>query len=118
MSQGVECYSCLPKTAWPPTSSAAQAHSAPNSAAIVGSSDLVHEYSGVNAGQYTYRAWQYVPSTMTGLSYFILLNQYDDAGTNNNWSVQVSFDGDTNTVTNEGASAGTLPKSDRSHVVL
>ena len=21
MSQGVECYSCLPKTAWPPTSS-------------------------------------------------------------------------------------------------
>ena len=24
MSQGVECYSCLPKTAWPPTSQASQ----------------------------------------------------------------------------------------------
>ena len=23
MSQGVECYSCLPKTAWPPTSTSA-----------------------------------------------------------------------------------------------
>ena len=24
MSQGVECYSCLPKTAWPPTSNSPQ----------------------------------------------------------------------------------------------
>ena len=28
MSQGVECYSCLPKTAWPPTSSCHSTHTA------------------------------------------------------------------------------------------
>ena len=26
MSQGVECYSCLPKTAWPPTSLVDERH--------------------------------------------------------------------------------------------
>ncbi len=87
-----------------------QSHSAPNSVAILGASDLVHEYSGFTAGVWTYTAWQYVPVDLNGLSYFILLNQYDDGGTTNNWSTQVSFDGATNTVLNEGASGGqTLP---------
>ena len=71
--------------------SSAQARSAPNSAAIVGASDLVHEYSGYTSGPWVYTAWQYAPTDMTGLSYFILLNTYNDAGTNN-WSTQVQFD--------------------------
>ena len=89
--------------------SSAQAHSAPNSAAILGASDLVHEYAGYTAGQWTYTAWQYVPTDFTGTSYFILLNSYDDAGTSLNWSVQVSFNATTNLVTNDGVAGGTLP---------
>ncbi len=89
--------------------SAAQAASAPNSVAILGASDLVHEYSGVNSGQWTYTAWQYIPTDFTGQSYFILLNQYNDAGTTLNWSAQVLFNGTANTVTNDGGvSGGTL----------
>ena len=87
-----------------------QSHSAPNSVAILGASDLVHEYSGYTSGLWTYSAWQFVPTNLSGLSYFILLNQYDDAGLTNNWSTQVSFDGTANVVLNEGAAGGqTLP---------
>ena len=67
--------------------SSAQARSVPNSAAIVGASDLVHEYSGYTSGPWVYTAWQYAPTDMTGVSYFILLNQYDDAGATNNLSL-------------------------------
>ncbi|MCL4263628.1 MAG: S8 family serine peptidase, partial [Anaerolineae bacterium] len=87
---------------------AAQARSAPNSVDIVGNADLVQEYTGVTTGQWTYTAWQYVPSSMTGLSYFIMLNTYVDGGPNN-WSVQVNFNAATDVVTNDGASGGTLP---------
>jgi hypothetical protein len=79
----------------------AQARSAPASVDIVGPADLVHEYSGATSGQWVYTAWQYVPGDMTGLSYFILLNAYDDAGVTNNWSTQVSFDGTNGTVISE-----------------
>ncbi|MDX9953682.1 MAG: S8 family serine peptidase [Anaerolineae bacterium] len=84
----------------------AQAASAPNSVAILGASDLVHEYGGVNSGQWTYTAWQYIPTDFTGQSYFILLNSYDDAGSSLNWSAQVMFDGGTNLVTNDGGVSG------------
>ena len=65
---------------------------APNSVRIDGTSDLVHEYAGYTSGQWIYSAMQYIPTDFSGESYFILLNSYDDAGTNNNWSVQVRFD--------------------------
>jgi len=90
--------------------SSAQARSTPNSAAILAASDIVHEYAGAASGQWVYTAWQYVPSDFTGQSYFILLNSYDDAGTNNNWSAQILFDSTANTVTNDGGvSGGSLP---------
>ncbi|MEI2688245.1 MAG: hypothetical protein V9H69_00460 [Anaerolineae bacterium] len=86
-----------------------QFRSSPNSAAILGASDLVHEYSETD-GQWVYTTWQYVPADFTGQSYFIMLNSYDDAGANNNWSIQVMFDGGANQVLNDGgASGGTLP---------
>ncbi|MCL4263279.1 MAG: M36 family metallopeptidase [Anaerolineae bacterium] len=87
---------------------ATQARSAPNSVDIVGNADLVQEYTGATSGQWTYTAWQYVPSSMTGLTYFIMLNTYADGGPNN-WSVQVNFNAATDTVTNDGATGGTLP---------
>jgi subtilisin family serine protease/subtilisin-like proprotein convertase family protein len=87
----------------------AQANSAPNSAAILGATDLVREYSGYTSGTWTYTAWQYIPTDFVGQSYFIMLNSYDDAGTNLNWSVQVMLNGTANVVSNDGASGGTLP---------
>jgi hypothetical protein len=85
-----------------------QAISLPNSVDIAGNSDLVHEYTGATSGQWTYTAWQYIPGNMTGLSYFIMLNQYDDAGVTNNWSVQVNFDAGLGLVTSDNDGA-TLP---------
>ena len=87
--------------------SSTQARSALNSVDIVGATDLVHEYTGFTAGTWTYTAWQYIPSSLTGTTYFILLNGYDDTGATNNWSTQVNFT--PTTVTNDGAGAGTLP---------
>jgi len=87
-----------------------QARSTPNSVEIVGDSDLVHEYTDHNTGIWYYTAWQYIPSTLTGESYFILLNQYDDAGTTTNWSTQVHFNGTSDLVIADGEAAGaTLP---------
>ncbi|MFZ2358384.1 MAG: S8 family serine peptidase [Anaerolineae bacterium] len=85
--------------------SGAQFRSSPNSAEILGATDLVHEYAETD-GQWVYTAWQYVPTSFTGQSYFILLNSYDDAGATNNWSAQVMFDGGTNLVTNDGGVSG------------
>ena len=47
----------------------------------------------------------------TGVTYIILLNQYDDAGVTNNWSVQVDFDSSLGQVINTGVSQnpGVLP---------
>ena len=86
--------------------SATYARSAPNSVEIVNLNDLVHEYFGYTSGIWHYTAWQYIPAGSTGESYFILLNQYDDAGSTNNWSTQVNFNSDLNLVVAEGESAG------------
>ncbi|GAB4144779.1 MAG: hypothetical protein Fur0021_01620 [Candidatus Promineifilaceae bacterium] len=91
------------------STSDAQALSSPNSVAILGASDLVHEYSGYTSGVWNYTAWQYVPTDFTGNSYFIMLNTYNDAGSGLNWSTQVQFQGAANIVSNDGISGGTLP---------
>jgi hypothetical protein len=86
------------------------ARSAPNSVDILGASDLVHEYSGYTTGFWRYTAWQYIPTGFSGESYFILLNQYDDAGATNNWSTQVHFNAAQNLVIADGVGSGqTLP---------
>ena len=73
--------------------SSAQALSAPNSVAIGGSSDLVHEYSGVTSGAWTYYANVFMPTGRTGTTYFILMNRYSDAGGFQNgwWSVELGL---------------------------
>ena len=77
--------------------SSTQARSSANSANILAASDLVHEYAGHTSGLWTYTAYQYIPAAFSGMSYFILLNSYVDAGPYN-WSVQVAFDTGTGTV--------------------
>jgi hypothetical protein len=86
-----------------------QARSTPNSVDILGASDLTHSYSGYTSGQWTYTAWQYVPTDFTGITYFILLNTYTDGGADTNWSTQVNFNSATGLVTNDGTTGGTLP---------
>jgi hypothetical protein len=85
-----------------------QAHSAPNSVAVLGATDLTHPYSGYSAGKWTYTAWQYIPTDFAGMTYFILLNTYTDGGPYN-WSTEVVFDSISGLVTNDGPDAGTLP---------
>ncbi|HUM68752.1 MAG TPA: hypothetical protein PLK31_07905 [Chloroflexota bacterium] len=51
-----------------------RARSAPNSLDIASNSDLVREFSGISSGYWIFTAWQYVPSSMVGSSYFIMLN--------------------------------------------
>jgi hypothetical protein len=71
--------------------SSTQARTAANSVDILGPSDLVRTYTGYTSGTWTYSIWQYIPSTVTGNTYFILLNRYEVGGTNN-WSTQLCFD--------------------------
>jgi PKD repeat protein len=75
-----------------------QSRSAPNSVEIkwtdtVNWVDMVHQFFNVNSGNWTFSAWLYVPSTMTGNSYFILMNNYINGSHTNNadWSLQLEF---------------------------
>jgi hypothetical protein len=85
----------------------AQARSAPYSDQVWVVTDNVHEYSE-SSGQWVYSAWQYCPTDMTGITYFILLSAYDDAGATNVWTVQVGFDAANDLVTSE-FDGNTLP---------
>jgi len=68
--------------------------SSPNSVEIIDIADLVHEFSGYDSGQWTFTAWQYIPSDYIGDASFLLLNTYTDGGAhqNNHWSNAVTFD--------------------------
>ncbi|MEZ4645933.1 MAG: FixG Ig-like domain-containing protein [Chloroflexota bacterium] len=66
----------------------------PNSVDVLAATDLVHEYDGYTAGKWVYTAWQYIPGSFSGHTYFILLNTYADAGPNN-WSVILCYNSTT-----------------------
>ncbi|MCJ7696964.1 MAG: PKD domain-containing protein, partial [Thermoplasmata archaeon] len=72
----------------------AQSRSSPNSLEIAwfsgNSADMVHEYNDINSGIWTYTAYQYVPSAMTGNTFFILMNTYVTGVHNSpDWSLQL-----------------------------
>jgi hypothetical protein len=75
-------------------------YNSPNSVNITGGSDLVHTWSGLTSSRYEFSAMQYIPSSSTGTTYFILLNKYNDGGPYD-WSVQVSFNLGTSTILDE-----------------
>lgn len=79
----------------------------PNSVDISDRSDLVHEFH-VNSGLVHFRFFQYIPAHLSGTSYFIMLNQYDDNGSSNNWSVQVRFQSNTGLMIDDGT-GNTMP---------
>jgi hypothetical protein len=86
--------------------SGAQFASAPNSADIVGGTDLVREYTA-NGGLWRYSGSMYLPTGFTGSTYMILMSNYNDAGTNMHWSVQMLMNGTTNQVTDVSPNGGT-----------
>jgi hypothetical protein len=71
--------------------STAQARSGPNSMEITPPTDAIRQFEGIDSGQWRCTAWVYVPSSATGVPWFILLNQYADLGPYN-WSVQLQID--------------------------
>lgn len=75
----------------------------PHSVDVVGDTDLVQQYQGLVAGQFTYTAWQYVPVDFLGQSYFILLSHYEVPATQESckWAVQIRFDADLGIVESE-----------------
>jgi len=87
-----------------------QALSAPHSLAIDGPDDAVHEYSGYISDYWQYTAWQYIPVDAAGEdAFFILLNTYDPAGVDHNWSLQLAFDPDAEIVYDSDSASGSLP---------
>ena len=77
-----------------------QTLSSPHSVEIIDDTDLIHEFSGVSSGNWTFFAWQYIPSDFSGVTNFLLLNTYEDGGPHNNphWSNALSFDSNTGNV--------------------
>jgi PKD repeat protein len=73
--------------------------------------DMVHEFTNVNSGNWTFSAWLYVPSTMTGNSYFILMNNYINGSHTNNadWSLQLEFSATGGTIFDYNNVTKTLP---------
>lgn len=66
--------------------------SAPNSAEILPTSDLIHQFSGYTTGVWVFTGHLYIPTGFSGQCYFLLLNTYNHGGPYN-WSCQVMFDG-------------------------
>jgi hypothetical protein len=62
--------------------------------------DIVHEFSGVNQGNWVFTAWQYIPGDFSGETNFLLLNTYEDGGPHQNphWSNALTFSSITDTV--------------------
>ena len=85
----------------------AYASSGSNSVEIISSADFVHEFD-VSGGKWVFTTMQYIPSGTTGTHYFIMLNTYDDAGNNRDWSIQTLFvlsDGTLNSYYVDGSEA-------------
>jgi len=59
--------------------------------------DLIHEFSGISSGQWTFTAYQYIPSDFSGETDFLLLNTYNDGGPYH-WSNALAFSSDTGQV--------------------
>ena len=74
------------------------AHSGTKSVEIAGASDFVHEFTQAG-GRWTFTIQQYIPSGGTGITYFILMNTYNDPGTGNDWSIQTQYNLQTGVIT-------------------
>jgi hypothetical protein len=91
-----------------------QSRSAPNSLEVAwfsgNAADMVHEYTDINTGIWTYTAYQYIPSTMIGNTYFILMNTYVTLVHNSpDWSLQLISSAELGTIVDYNDATATLP---------
>ena len=91
------------------TVSNAQSSSAPNSLLIGLFIDAVNMMGNPTSGCWEYSSEIYIPSSENSQQYFIMCNQYDDAGSTTNWSVQTSFESDVNLITDDMDDAVSIP---------
>ena len=73
------------------TVEATQAFNPPNSLLVAGAADIVHTFTGVTSGVWHARVMTYIPSTMQGDSFFILMNTYLPPHSGPDWSAQVAL---------------------------
>ncbi len=76
----------------------AQSRSGPHSITVSGTADAVHPFSGYTSGVWTFTAYQYIPSGLDALTYFILNNEYNHGGPYD-WAVEMHMDPATGLVT-------------------
>lgn len=57
-----------------------QSVSAPHSMKIWNDDDAIHPFTGYTSGQWVFTAWQYIPSGLDQMTYFIINNQYNHGG--------------------------------------
>lgn len=81
-----------------------QAYTAPHSLACIPTTDIVQEFAETS-GEWTMTGYMYIPTGSTGEQYFIMLNTYDGSTSTFDWSIEVQFDSDAGTVTDNMASA-------------
>ncbi|HZW10574.1 MAG TPA: GC-type dockerin domain-anchored protein [Phycisphaerales bacterium] len=74
-----------------------RARSNPNSIVVTSDDDAIHPFSGYTSGQWTFTAYQYVPSGLDAATYFLLQNVYNHGGPYD-WGVQLVFDPSTDEV--------------------
>jgi hypothetical protein len=75
-------------------------NSAPNSVQIDPLDDCVNQMGSPSDGVWQFSCVQFIPSSATGLQYFIMQNDYNDFGPYN-WSVQHQFNTDSNVMLDE-----------------
>jgi len=75
------------------TVTSAQSRSAPHSIGVsnVLGDDAVHPFTGYDAGTWEFTAWQYIPSDLDGLTYFIMNNTYNHGGPYE-WAIETHMD--------------------------
>jgi len=99
---------------WGPGSGAlvanTQSRSTTNSINVAGPTDLVYQYSGYTTGKWVYRTWQFIPTGMTGSSYFILLNRYAYPLGPYSWSLDLLFNGATGLASLNAGGAAVISK--------
>jgi hypothetical protein len=96
------------------TVSSAQRMTVPNAIEVSNSTgiDAVHPFRGVDAGAWVLTAWQFVPSDLDGLTYFIVNNEYDHVLASADWAIETHMDPATGLVNeqiHDPGGAGALP---------
>jgi hypothetical protein len=66
------------------------ANSGTKSIEVAAGADTIRQFAGVDAGVWTLSAMQYIPSGGQGVSYFIVMNDYNHSGPYE-WSIQIGF---------------------------